>query len=231
MDLTICFFCINFAKCSIINFRIMKKVLILALALMMGGVSATMSAQTKEYTKQQKAFEKEAEKTAKKQAKELKKQKWEYTGVLPLEMALKNFYLETTDFGGTKQGIEHEVVAQTVSAGEKALLLNAQSIYAQEVQAMLGADLANSTNSDNERAFEEYIARVAAKVKHEFQGDIRRVILLKKRTDNGKQWTLRAYFIVDADSGRLRAKRIAEEVERNNGAIDSIHDKVFGEEK
>lgn len=196
--------------------------------LLVGATATPVSAQvTKEYKKEQAALKKEATKVAKQQAKELKKQKWEYSGVLPLEMALTNFYLETKDFGGKMQGIEHEVEEKTVSGGEKALLLNAQAIYAQEVQAMLGADLANSSNVGNGVAFEEYIARVAAKVKHEFQGDVKRVILLKKRSRDGKSWTLRGYFLIDEEAGHVRSRRIADEIERNNGMIDSIHEKVF----
>lgn len=211
----------------------MKKLLLVVTLLFMGiGASVSVNAQqSKEYKKQQAAYQKDAEKVAKKQAKELKKQKWEYSGTLPLEMALTNFYLETEDFGGTKKGIDHEVIAATMSSGEKSLLLNAQAIYAQEVQAMLGADLVNSTNSSNEAAMEEYIARVAAKVRHEFNGDITRSILLKKRNPNGKGYTIRGYFLIDENAGRLRAKRVAEAIENNNGVIDGIMEKVFGEDQ
>ncbi len=210
----------------------MKKFLLLIVMLVAGSMTIGVNAQvSKEYKKQQEAYQKEAQKIAKKQAKELKKQKWEYSGVLPLEMALTNFYLETEDFGGTKKGIDHEITSQSVSAGEKALLLNAQALYAQEVQAMLGADLVNSTNASSEAAMEEYVARVAAKVRHEFNGDITRSILLKKRAANGKGWMIRGYFLLDENAGRKRAKRIAEAIENNNGVIDDIMDKVFGEEE
>ncbi|MDE7414234.1 MAG: hypothetical protein K2N05_10685 [Muribaculaceae bacterium] len=209
----------------------MKKILLLVMMLMVGASTVTVNAQTKEYQKQQSQYQKQAEKTAKKMAKELKKAKWESTGSVPLEMELEKFYLETKDFGGKKSSIEHELQAKTVSAGEKALLLNAQAIYAQEIQTMLAADLANSTSADNEAAFEEYVARVAAKVKHEFNGDIRRAILLKKPTNDGRGYLVRAYYLVDEDAGRLRAKRIAEQIDRNNDTIDSIHNSVFGDEK
>lgn len=210
----------------------MKKIFFLALAILAGASMATVDAQvSKEYKKEQEAYRKQAEKTAKKQAKELvKKQKWEYSGVLPLEDALTNFYLQTTDFGGQMKGIEHEIEEKTVAGAEKALLLNAQALYAQEVQAMLGADLANSSNVGNGQAFEEYVARVAAKVKHEFQGDVRRAILLKKRSRDGKSWTVRGFFLIDENAGHLRSRRIADEIERNNGMIDSIHDKVFDDQ-
>lgn len=209
----------------------MKKILFIALMLLISGSTATISAQvSKEYKKEQAAYKKQAEKTAKAKAKELKKAKWEYNGVLPLEQALTNFYLETQDFGGKMQGIEHEIEEKTVAGGEKALLLNAQAIYAQEVQAMLGADLAASSNVGNGEAFEQYVARVAAKVKHEFQGDVRRVILLKKRSRDGKGWSLTGFFLVDQEAGAARARHIASEIERNNGMIDSILDKVFDDE-
>lgn len=208
----------------------MKKFLMFLMMFMIGASSITISAQSKEYKKQQSEYQKLAEKTAKKKVKELKKEKWEYTGVLPLEMALQKYYLETTDFGGTMRGIEHDVTSKTVSIGEKTLLLNAQSLYAQEYENMLKADLAESTSGNEEYGSEEYLARVAAKVKHEFNGDITRVILLKKPTNDGRSYMVRGYFLINEDAGRLRAKRIAEQVERNNGMIDSIHDKTFGDE-
>lgn len=211
----------------------MKKLVLFAMMMLLGASTATISAQmSKEYKKEQAAYKKQAEKVAKKMAKDLKKQKWEYTGTLPLEMALTNFYLETTDFGGTKKGTDHEIEAPTVSGAEKAVLLNAQALYAQEVQTMLGADLANSTKIDNKEAFEEYVARVAAKVKHEFQGDVTRAILLKKRSSNGKGWMVRGFFLIDENAGHVRSRQIADEIDRNNGMIDSIHEKVFdGEQK
>ncbi|MDE5869630.1 MAG: hypothetical protein K2H18_05305, partial [Muribaculaceae bacterium] len=147
---------------------------------------------------------------------------------LPLEMALEKYYLETSDFGGTKKGIEHEITSKSVSTGEQSLLLNAQALYAQEYENMLKSDLAKSVNSDDDHALEEYAARIAAKVKHEFNGDITRSILLKKPTADGRSWMVRCYYLVNEDAGRLRAKRIADEVERNNGIIDSIHEKTFG---
>ena len=78
---------------------------------------------------------------------------------------------------------------------------------------------------------EEYSARVAAKVRHEFNGDITRSILLKKRNPNGKGYTIRGYFLIDENAGRLRAKRVAEAIENNNGVIDGIMEKVFGEDQ
>lgn len=163
----------------------------------------------------------------------LKKEKWEYTGVVPIESALANYYLETLEeCGGEKKGIDHELNdVKSTSTGEKRLLLDAQALYAQEVEAMLGADLANSTNAGSGADLENYAARVAAKVKHEFYGDITRALLLKKKNPDGKTYTMRAYFIIDEKAGLQRAKRVAEEVERNNGIIDSIHEKVFGEEE
>jgi len=212
----------------------MKKIFLMLFLFVLGTGAATLHAQaSKEYKKEVAAHRKAAEKMAKKQAKVLKKQKWEYTGVVPLETALANYYLETLEeCGGEKKGVDHEVNdAKSTSAGEKRLLLNAQALYAQEVEAMLGADLANSTRAENGEDFESYVARVAAKVKHEFYGDISRAILLKKRNPNGKTYTMRGYFTINEKAGLQRAERVAKEVERNNGMIDSIHEKVFGDSK
>ncbi len=208
----------------------MKKILMLVMMFMIGASSITVSAQSKEYKKQQAENAKLAEKTAKKKAKELKKQKWEYSGTLPLEMALQKYYLETTEFGGTKKGIDHEIKAKTVSTAEQSLLLNAQALYAQEFENMLKSDLTKSVSADEDHAMEEYAARIAAKVKHEFKGDITRSILLKKKTDDGQSWMVLGFYLLDIDASSLRAQRIADEVARNNGVIDSVMEKTFGNE-
>ena len=65
----------------------------------------------------------------------------------------------------------------------------------------------------------------------EARGEIRRrAILLKKRSRDGKSWTVRGFFLIDENAGHLRSRRIADEIERNNGMIDSIHDKVFDDQ-
>lgn len=208
----------------------MKKFFLLIVLLVTG--AAMVGAQTKEFKKQQAEYTKIAEKLAKKQAKDISKAKWEYSGVLPLEKALTQYYLEVVpECGGKNRGIDHEVAAQSIADAERRLLLNAQQLYAQEVQAMLGADIAQSVNSDDKQAFDQYVSRVAAKVMHEFNGDIRRVILLKKRNPNGQGWTVRGYYVIDEEAGQVRARRIAQQVKDNNGMIDEIHEGVFGEEK
>lgn len=212
----------------------MKKILF-ALALLLGSMSLStpnvMAQASKEYLKQHKIDRKAAENIAKKQAKLLKKDKWEYTGVVPLEIALTNYYMKTLEeCGGEFSGQEHEVNGvKSSSIGEKMLLLNAQALYAQEIQTMLGADLAQSTNAGAGNDFDAYVARVAAKTKHEFYGDIKREILLKKRDPDGKTWSFRGYFVIDKNASMARARQIANQIDRNNDIIDSIHESVLGE--
>lgn len=207
----------------------MKKFLVLAVCAVLSFGMVTATAQSKEYKKEQKANAKAAEKAAKQQAKTLKKEKWEYSGAIPLETALASYYEKLTDFGGTMEGQEHEVNdAKSVSIAEKRLLLDAQTAYAQEVKTMLGADLANQASSRDGVDMDVYAGRVAAKVMHEFNGDVRRAILLKKKNPNGKTWTVRGYYLIDIEGGAARAARVAKAIEENNGLIDNIHEKVFG---
>ena len=134
--------------------------------------------------------------------------------------------------GGTKKNITHEVDnAKTISDGERRLLLMAQSNYAQEVQNMLGTDIADQISSNAENYSENYIQNIAAKAMHEFNGDITRIILLKKKNRDGKTWTMRAYYLVDEQAGANRSKRIADEVRNNNGIMKDIHNEVFGTEE
>lgn len=207
----------------------MKKVLMIAL-LAVFGMSATAFAQSKEYTKQQTEYRKAAEKMAKKQAKELKKQKWESTSSIPLESALISYYLETEpSFGGTKRGQEHTIQdAKTISMAEKRLLLDAQTNYAQEVRAMLAATLTEQANATGEDEFETYIANVAAKTQNEFNGDLKRSFMIYRTNPDGKSLTVRAFYIIDENSGLARAKKIADRVNQNNDAAKKIQDAVNG---
>ena len=187
--------------------------------------------EAKDYKKEVAANKKTATKMAKKMAKELKKQKWEYAGATPLENMLEKYYLETLeDCGGTKKGQEHEISdATSVSMAEKRLLLLAQSTYAQEVETMLAAEIATNDRSEGGLDQEAYIAQVAAKSKHEFNGDVKRSFIIKKKNPNGRTWTVRGYYIIDENAGRLRSKQIAKDVEDNGKMIDQIHDRVLGE--
>ncbi|MCI5626149.1 MAG: hypothetical protein MR333_00785 [Porphyromonadaceae bacterium] len=215
----------------------MKKLILVALMLITGAsfvaISAKDTKEQKEYKKEQQKYREDAEKIAKNQAKQIKKEKWEYSGAVPLELALTNLYLESEPtMGGTKKNITHEVDnAKTISDGERRLLLMAQSNYAQEVRSMLGSDIADQINSNSREYNENYVQNIAAKVMHEFNGDITRVILLKKKNRDGKTWTMRAYYLVDKEAGANRSKRIADDVRNNNGIIEDIHNEVFGTEE
>ena len=191
----------------------MKRIYLVLLLLTACLTAQTMYAdETKDYKKEVAANKKAATKMAKKMAKELKKQKWEYAGATPLENILEKYYLQTLEeCGGTKKGQEHEISdATSVSMAEKRLLLLAQSTYAQEVETMLAAEIATNDHSEGGFDQEAYIAQVAA-------------------NPNGKTWTVRGYYIIDENAGRLRSRQLAKDIEDNGKMIDQIHDRVIGE--
>ena len=210
----------------------MKRIYLVLLLLTACLTAQTMYAdETKDYKKEVAANKKAATKMAKKMAKELKKQKWEYAGATPLENILEKYYLQTLEeWGGTKKGQEHEISdATSLSMAEKRLLLLAQSTYAQEVETMLAAEIATNDHSEGGFDQEAYIAQVAAKSKHEFNGDVKRAFIIKKKNPNGKTWTVRGYYIIDENAGRLRSRQLAKDIEDNGKMIDQIHDRVIGE--
>lgn len=208
----------------------MKKILFIAMMLLVGAVTVEAQA-SKEYKKQTEANRKSAEKIAKKQAKELKKQKWQSTGAIPLETLLANYYLETEAMcGGEKRGQEHTVNdAKSISMAEKRLLLDAQAAYAQEVKTMLGATLTNQASSLGGDDVEAYVGNVAAKVQHEFKGDLKRAFMIYRQNPDGKTMTVRAFFIIDENAANVRAQQIADRISKNNEMSKEIEQSVFGE--
>lgn len=207
----------------------MKKIFVMTL-LFVFGMSVSTFAQSKEYQKQQAQYGKTAEKMAKKKAKELKKEKWQTSGATALETMLANYYMQTEEAcGGDKRGMEHTVTdAKTISMAEKRLLLQAQSAYAQEMESVLGATITEQDSATGTDELQTYIANVAAKVKGEFNGDVKRSFLLYRQNPDGKSFTVRAFFVIDENSGRLRAKRIAQTVKDNNELSKEIENAAFG---
>lgn len=194
----------------------MKKILMIALALVIG-LGVNVDAQSKQVQKQNAEYAKQAEKMAKKKAKELKKEKWQNAASTDLETCLVNYYLATEpSCGGDKRAQEHTVSdAKTVSMAEKRLLLDAQATYAQEVETLLTQTITGQTSATSSDELETYIANVAAKSKHEFNGDVKRAFMIYRTNPDGKTLTARAYYVIDENEGRLRAKRIADQVEKN----------------
>lgn len=194
----------------------MKKVLLIAL-LAVFGMSTTVMAQSKEYQKQKAEYGKVAEKMAKKKAKELKKDKWQNSSSVDLETCLLKYYLATEpSCGGEMRGVEHTVTdAKTLSMAEKRLLLDAQSNYAQEVETLLTQTITDQASATSSDELETYIANIAAKSKHEFNGDIKRSFLIYKQNPDGKTISARAFYVIDENEGRLRAKRLAGTVKEN----------------
>lgn len=194
----------------------MKKILVLALALVFGMTSVTF-AQSKEYKKEQAKNEKLAKNMAKKKAKALKKAKWESSGTTDIETALITFYLETEPLcGGQKRGIEHMVSdAKTVSMAEKRLLLDAQSAYAQEVRTMLAQTITNQDSATGSDELSTYISNVVAKSQNEFNGDLKRSLLLYRLNPDGKTYSVTAYYTIDEANGLARVKSLANKIDKN----------------
>ncbi len=194
----------------------MKKILVLALAIVFGMTSVAF-AQSKEYKKEQANNEKVAKNLAKKKAKELKKGKWESMGSTDMETALVTYYLETEpSCGGEKRGIEHMVSdAKTVSMAEKRLLLNAQSAYAQEVRTMLAQTITGQGSATGADELDTYIASTVAKSQNEFNGDLKRSLLIYRMNPDGKTYTVTGYYVIDEANGMARVKSLANKIDQN----------------
>lgn len=201
----------------------------IALAMVIG-LGATTMAQSKDYRKQSAEYTKVAEKMAKKKAKELKKEKWQNSSSTDLETCLKNYFLETdAACGGEKRAQEHTVTdAKTLSMAEKRLLLDAQAAYAQEVETLLTQTITDQASATSTDELDTYIANIAAKSKHEFNGDVKRSFIIYKNNPDGKSLTVRAYYVIDENEGRLRAKRIADRVEKNSELSKVIENAATG---
>ena len=194
----------------------MKKILVLALALIFG-MTTVAFAQSKEFKKDMAKNEKVAKELAKKKAKEFKKGKWESSGATDLETILVTYYLETEpSCGGEKRGIEHTVSdAKTLSMAEKRLLLDAQSAYAQEVRTMLAQTITEQGSATGADELDTYIGSIAAKSQNEFNGDLKRSFLIYRTNPDGKTLTVRAFYVIDEANGLARIKAIAKKVEQN----------------
>lgn len=207
----------------------MKKLLVIAIAFVIG-LSSVATAQSKDYKKEQAKNEKVAKELAKKKAKEFKKGKWESSGSTDLETILVNYYLETEpSCGGEKRAIEHTVTdAKTLSMGEKRLLLEAQSAYAQEVRTMLAQTITEQDSATGTDEMATYISNIAAKSQNEFNGDIKRAFILYRQNPDGKSVTVRGYYVIDEANGLARAKAIAAKVKQNTETQKEIQKAANG---
>lgn len=207
----------------------MKKILILALT-MIFGMTSVASAQSKQYVKEQTKNEKKARELAKKKVKELKKGKWETSGATDLETILVNYYLETEPLcGGDKRGIEHTITdAKTLAMGEKRLMLDAQSLYAEEIRTMLAQTITGQDSATGSDELSTYINSIAAKSQNEFNGDITRSFLLYRTNPDGKTVSVRGYYIIDDANGLARARNIANKVKQNAEVQEIIQKSAQG---
>ena len=161
--------------------------------------------------------EKIAKDMAKKMAKNLKKGKWETTGSSDIETTLVNYYLETEpSCGGEKRGIEHTITdAKTLSMAEKRLLLDAQSLYAQEIRTMLAQTITEQSSATSDDELSTYINSAVAKSQNEFNGDIKRSFMIFKRNPDNKSITVRAFYVIDEKNGLARVKALSNKVKQN----------------
>lgn len=208
----------------------MKKLFLIAISLVFA-MSNIAYAQSKEYKKEHAKYEKTAKNLAKKKAKEFKKGKWESSGSTDLETVLANYYLETEPTcGGEKQGVEHTVSdAKTISMAEKRLLLDAQSMYAQEIRTMLAQTLTNQDSATGTDELSTYISNVVAKSQNEFNGDLSRSFLIYKLNPDGKSYTVRGYYVIDKTNGLARARKLAKTIEQNAKTQKVIEKAAKGE--
>lgn len=209
----------------------MKKIVSFLLMCLMIMPAVEMQAQaSKEYVKEQKQNRKKAEDLAKKQAKTLKKGKWECLSSIPLQDALTEFYLETEQVcGGENRGMVQSINnAKSLSLGEKKLLMDAQTAYAQEIEAMVVATVTDQSSSLDESSLETLISNAVAKSKHEYKGDIRKGLIIYRKQPDGKTFEMRGYYIVNEKNAARAASRITDTVKQNAETAAEIEKAAMG---
>lgn len=201
----------------------MKKILTLILSFVIGFSTMTY-AQSKEYIKEQEKKEKAARSLAKKMAKTLKKDKWETPEVLDLETILTKYYLETEpSCGGTKKNDVRTITdAKKLNIAEKKLLLEAQTMYAQEMRTMLAQTIMAKDPLIDENDAAVIVSEITAKSEKEFNGDLTRAFILYKKNPDGQTMTVQAYYIIDQEKGMSRLDRLADSAKKSGEIQNAI---------
>ncbi len=194
----------------------MKKLFFIILSLVICCSSACY-AQTKDQQKIIEKNEKAARKLAKKMAKQLKDGNWETTGAVDLETTLTNYYLQTEPLcGGTKRGVEHtRNDVKKLDVAEKRLLLQAQTMYAQEVHTAMAQSIKGQDPMIDEDDLAQLVAEIAARTEKEFNGDVQRSFIIYKTQPDGSM-TVRAFYVIDQENGLARARKLTDNVKLSN---------------
>lgn len=187
----------------------MKKIIFIVLAFFIG-LSISSYAQSGE--DQKKKQYKSAWNMANKMAKHLKREKWEVVDSRDLERMLANYYLETEPTcGGSKRGLECTINnARRLNIAEKKLLIDAQVMYMQEMRAELVQTIAGKDSLIEDNDVQTLASEVTSRSEKEFNGDLKQALTIYKTNPDGKSMTVRAFFIIDGESGLARLEKMAD---------------------
>ncbi len=178
-------------------------VLILTLAVAM----PALYAETYGYTEKEiKANQKAAVKQAKAKAKELKKEKWVYSGAMPLEKALENFLLNTEFTNGMYREATQTIDdAPTIKRGESMARSAVENDFVREIQIAVQGTIEEQSGNANGRYSEVQVDTYSKMVANELKGDVKKFFTVYRKKANGS-FEVRVFYSIPelANSGQFR---------------------------
>lgn len=166
---------------------------------------------------------KDAEKEAKKEAKKLSKEKWEYTGVGTLEKALTIYWVSVKEYGGKFEGSSKVINnVSSLRKGEKMLLTDAQTEYAQTNAAYLIGELESATGEKD-----ILVDANVVKYAEQFNGDVRKQFILFKKNHDGT-YDMKGYFLIDSEGTQAKLRKLVDTLKQEGDIAEEIKKRVLG---
>lgn len=175
--------------------------------------------------KQMEKFSKSAENESKKIVKNLEKEKWIFNGVGTLEGAYARYLMQGKDFGGTADLATYEINnAPNLRNGEKSLMNQAQSSYAQENEAYLISEQ-KAHSGEVDITLEDNVIKALA----QFNGDVKRSFVIHRKNQDGT-YDMRGYFIIDSNATKAKLQKLAKNLSDEHSMGDEIKKRVIDNE-
>lgn len=171
---------------------------------------------------------KEAEKAGKKQAKTMLKNKYEYKGSIPLEMAFEKYNLRTGDCGLFEAREQTTTDFKYPDQGRKENFKRVcDAIVAEIYNDVRGATAGEDVleNDEQQRASRD---KMASKYGAALNNVVHEEISMTKKEANGK-YTVTCYFTVDKKKKEKLARTMSKEIEQLDERMDKIHKDLFEE--
>lgn len=176
--------------------------------------------------KQHKEFAKSAEKESKNVVKSLQKEKWVFNGVGTLQGAYSRYLLQSKEYGGNFELASYEINnAPNLRNGEKSLMNQAQSSYAQENEAYLISEQ-KAHSGEVDITLEDNVVKALA----QFNGDVKRSFVIHRKNADGT-YDMRGYFVIDSDQTRSKLRKLAQNLSEEHSMGDEIVKRVLNDEQ